>query len=69
MNLDYLQIDLEANNGSTLNTLKNLDDEVMNKYKFSTITFEHDCKQGLSHLPIVQQTRLPSSEFLLRIIS
>lgn len=42
LNLDYLQIDLEANNGSTLNTLKKLNSEVMDKHKFATITFEHD---------------------------
>lgn len=42
INIDYLQIDLEANNGSTLNTLKKLNLEVMDKHKFATITFEHD---------------------------
>ena len=42
LNLDYLQIDLEVNNGSTLNTLKKLNSEVMDKHKFATITFEHD---------------------------
>ena len=42
LNLDYLQIDLEANNGTTLNTLKKLNSEVMDKHKFATITFEHD---------------------------
>jgi hypothetical protein len=42
LNLDYLQIDLEAKNGSTLNTLKKLNSEVMDKHKFATITFEHD---------------------------
>ena len=62
LNIDYLQIDLEPTNGSTLNTLKKLDDEVMNKYKFSAITFEHDCKQSICHLPIVQKTRLESRE-------
>jgi len=41
-NLDYLQIDLEANNGSTLRTLQKLDREVFDTYKFATITFEHD---------------------------
>ena len=40
--IDYLQIDLEANNGSTLETLKNLDNNVLNQYKFATVTFEHD---------------------------
>lgn len=42
LNLDYLQIDLEVDNGSTLDTLKKLDSEVMDKHKFATITFEHD---------------------------
>jgi len=42
LNIDYLQIDLEANNGSTLRTLEKLNNEVMDKYKFATITFEHD---------------------------
>tara|TARA_B100001996_G_scaffold377730_1_gene360797 strand:- start:1320 stop:1979 length:660 start_codon:yes stop_codon:yes gene_type:complete len=42
MNLDYLQIDLWVKNGSTLNTLKKLNSEVMDKHKFATITFEHD---------------------------
>ena len=46
LNIDYLQIDLEAANGSTLNTLKKLNNEVMDKYKFATITFEHDIYRG-----------------------
>jgi hypothetical protein len=40
--IDYLQIDLEVSNGSTLNTLKKLNSEIMNHYKFAVITFEHD---------------------------
>lgn len=40
--LDYLQIDLEADNGSTLKTLQRLDNEIFDTYKFATITFEHD---------------------------
>lgn len=40
--IDYLQIDLEANNGSTIETLQKLDSEVFDKYKFATVTFEHD---------------------------
>ena len=39
---DYLQIDLEANNGSTLSTLQKLDEEIFDTYKFATVTFEHD---------------------------
>lgn len=42
LSLDYLQIDLEVNNGSTLKTLKKLDNEIFDTYKFATVTFEHD---------------------------
>ena len=42
LSLDYLQIDLEANNGSTIQTLKKLDNEIFDTYKFATVTFEHD---------------------------
>jgi hypothetical protein len=41
-NIDYLQIDLEPTNGSTLATLEKLDNEVMDIYKFAVVTFEHD---------------------------
>jgi hypothetical protein len=40
--LDYLQIDLEANNGSTIRTLQKLENEIFDTYKFATVTFEHD---------------------------
>ncbi len=42
LSFDYLQIDLEANNGSTIHTLEKLDNEIFDTYKFATITFEHD---------------------------
>ncbi len=41
-NIDYLQIDLEVNNGSTMNVLLNFDNNIFDSYKFATITFEHD---------------------------
>lgn len=41
-NIDYLQIDLDAHNGSTLQTLEKLDRELFDNYKFATVTFEHD---------------------------
>ena len=41
-NVDYLQIDLEANNGSTMETLEKLDNEIFDKHKFAVVTFEHD---------------------------
>ena len=42
LSFDYLQIDLEANNRSTLKTLQKLDNEIFDTYKFATVTFEHD---------------------------
>jgi hypothetical protein len=64
LNIDYLQIDLEPENGSTLKTLEILDNQVLDKYKFASITFEHDCKKSLYHLPIVHETRIKSREIL-----
>ena len=46
LSIDYLQIDLEANNGSTLKTLEKLDNEILDTYKFATVTFEHDIYTG-----------------------
>ena len=40
--IDYLQIDLEISNRTTLTTLENLNNQVMDTYKFAIITFEHD---------------------------
>lgn len=45
-NIDYLQIDLEADNRSTLTTLEHLDSQVMGEYKFAVVTFEHDIYRG-----------------------
>lgn len=45
-NIDYLQIDLDVNNKSTLETFLLLNDTVFDKYKFATITFEHDIYTG-----------------------
>jgi hypothetical protein len=44
--LDYLQIDLDVNNKSTLDTLYLLNNTVFDKYKFATVTFEHDIYTG-----------------------
>ena len=44
--MDYLQIDLDVNNRSTLTTLEILDNDIFDKYKFATITFEHDIYTG-----------------------
>jgi hypothetical protein len=44
--IDYLQIDLDVNNRSTLNTLELINSTVFDKYKFTTVTFEHDIYTG-----------------------
>jgi hypothetical protein len=46
LDVDYLQIDLEADNGSTIQTLEKLDREIFDKYRFATVTFEHDVCYG-----------------------
>lgn len=46
VNMDYLQIDLDVDNKSTLNVLELLDQTIFDKYKFATITFEHDIYTG-----------------------
>jgi hypothetical protein len=45
-NIDYLQIDLEVINNSTLQTLQAINNQIMDYYKFATITFEHDYYAG-----------------------
>lgn len=45
-NMDYLQVDLDVDNRSTLDTLQLLDGTVFDKYKFATVTFEHDIYTG-----------------------
>jgi hypothetical protein len=45
-NIDYLQLDLDVENRSTLTTLENLDTQVLDTYKFATITLEHDIYRG-----------------------
>lgn len=44
--VDYLQIDLEVENRSTLTTLENLEKQCMRDYTFRVITFEHDIYRG-----------------------
>jgi hypothetical protein len=45
-NMDYLQIDLEVTNGSTIETLELLDKTIFPEYTFSVVTFEHDIYVG-----------------------
>lgn len=59
-NIDYLQIDLEVCNRSTLTTLELLNNTIFDEYKFATITFEHDIYDGDRF-----NTRLISREIFL----
>ena len=45
-NVDYLQIDLDVDNGSTIDTLKVLNETIFKAYTFSVVTFEHDIYTG-----------------------
>jgi hypothetical protein len=44
--MDYLQIDLDVDNRSTLDTLELLDKTVFDTTKFGVVTFEHDIYTG-----------------------
>lgn len=45
-NMDYLQVDLDVDNGSTIQTLELLNNTVFDKYRVACITFEHDYYTG-----------------------
>jgi len=60
-NIDYLQIDLDVCNRSTLDTLELLDRTIFNNYKFATITFEHDIYDGERF-----NTRLASRDIFIK---
>jgi hypothetical protein len=45
-NIDYLQLDLEVDNQSTMITLEMLELGVMPTRKFAVVTFEHDIYRG-----------------------
>ena len=57
-NIDYLQIDVEAENGSTIKTLEKLDNEIMDSYKFAVITFEHDYHRAGKYKYTREQSRI-----------
>ena len=59
--IDYLQIDLEVDHGTTIKTLEILDSTVMDKHTFSVVTFEHDIYRG-DHF----ETRAKSREIFAR---
>jgi hypothetical protein len=46
LDIDYLQIDLEVDNRSTLDCIQLFDAEVFPKRRFAVVTFEHDIYRG-----------------------
>jgi hypothetical protein len=54
--MDYLQIDLEVVNRSTLTTLEKLDRQLFDDYTFATITMEHDIYVG-NHFETREKSR------------
>jgi len=68
-NIDYLQIDLEVSNNSTLSTLNILNDTVMDKYKFSVVTFEHDIYSGNYFNTRLESRRIFEEKGYIRVFS
>jgi hypothetical protein len=44
--IDYLQVDLDVDNRSTLDVIELLDKTILNKYRFACMTIEHDAYRG-----------------------
>jgi hypothetical protein len=63
--IDYLQVDLDIETGSTLAFLSLLDG-VMRDYKFAVITFEHDYYRQVGKTPENRTLRTTSREMLSR---
>lgn len=66
-NIDYLQIDLDVDNSSTLNTVKKLNEQILNDYKFAAITFEHDIYSSECENDIWSVTRKLSREIFFKM--
>lgn len=64
--IDYLQIDLDVDNSSTLNTLLKIDEQLLDEYTFATVTFEHDFYSSESDTDIWATTRRRSREVFAR---
>jgi hypothetical protein len=59
MDIDYLQLDLDVNNRSTLDVLELFDKTIFNHYRFTCLTIEHDIYSGNFY-----NTRAKSREIL-----
>ena len=59
--LHFLQLDLEVRDNTALQTLLKLNEDILNEYRFATITMEHDIYTGL---PNAIATQICSREIL-----
>ena len=59
-NIEYLQVDLDVKNNSTMEVLEKLDKEVMDDHTFAIVTFEHDIYDPGEYA----STRIKSRELL-----
>lgn len=64
--IDYLQLDIEPPN-KTLNVLKNLENKVLNDYKFAVVTFEHDYCHGMDSEPRLMSRQIFESRGYHRV--
>lgn len=60
-NLDFWQLDLEVRDNTALETLIKIDKDILDCYKFATVTIEHDIYTGF---PNAANTRIKSREIL-----
>jgi len=67
--MDYLQIDLEVSNESTLKTLRKLHADAMGKHRFAVVTFEHDVYVGNYFNTREESRRIFESAGYVRVFS
>lgn len=67
--IDYLQIDLEVSNESTLKTLRKLHADAMRKHRFAVVTFEHDIYVGDHFNTREESRRIFESAGYVRVFS
>lgn len=68
-NIDYLQIDLEVSNESTLKTLQKLHADAMAEHRFAVVTFEHDIYRGDHFNTREESRRIFESAGYVRVFS
>ena len=61
LDLDFFQLDLEVRDNTALQTFLKIDEELLDKYRFATITMEHDIYTGMKN---AKKTREKSREIL-----